>query len=156
MKMHVTVFALAMLSTSIFAAAQPAGRGAPAQPAAGRGAPAGPPNLGKPPTDTPGKVEIVVVIGCVREQGPDNWMLVAATDPLVSTANAPARSEVPTTPPTGKNQFKLTGVGEFALPTHKDHTVLVKALYNKAMPVTRLNITSLVEAVSACSPDAPK
>jgi hypothetical protein len=137
-------FTLAVLLLAGSAFAQPAGRGAAADP-----------SLGKPPSDKPGKVDIVVVVGCVRQQGAD-WMLVAATDPLVSTANAPAHADVPTTPPPGKNTFKLTGVGEFAMPTHKDHTVLVKALYNKAMPVTMLNITSLVEAVATCAPDAPK
>lgn len=113
-----------------------------------------PPNLGKPPAD--GKIEIVAVTGCLREQGADNWMLVGATDPLVSVANAPARSEIPATPPAGKNQFKLIGVGEFALPTHKDKTVVVKGLYIKAMPVSRLNMTSVVDAVQSCVPDAPK
>src|SRR5687768_16743649 len=64
--------------------AQPAGRGgAGAGQQGGRGGPAGPPNLGQPPSDTPGKVEIVAVTGCLRQQGSD-WMLVAATDPLVS------------------------------------------------------------------------
>jgi hypothetical protein len=145
MKMHFAGFACAVLLPSLAAAQGP-----------GRGAPAGPPNFGQPPSDTPGKIEIVSVTGCLREQGPENWVLVAATDPLVSVANAPQRSEVPTTPPAGKNQFKLIGVGEFALPTHKDHTVLVKALYIKVVPVSRLNITSLVEAVSSCTPDAPK
>jgi hypothetical protein len=144
MKIHITVFAVAVLFASTLVAAQAPGRGAAADP-----------NLGKPPSDKPGKVDIVMVVGCVRQQGAD-WMLVAATDPLVSTANAPAHADVPTTPPPGKNTFKLTGVGEFAMPAHKDHTVLVKALYNKAMPVTMLNITSLVEAVSTCAPDAPK
>jgi hypothetical protein len=118
------------------------------------GAPAGPPNLGKPPAD--GKIEIVTVTGCLREQGADNWMLVSATDPLVSVANAPPRSEIPAAPPAGKNQFKLIGVGEFALPTHKDKTVVVKGLYIKAMPVSRLNMTSVVDAVQSCAADAPK
>jgi hypothetical protein len=34
--------------------------------------------------------------------------------------------------------------------------VVVKALYIKATPVSRLNITSLVDAVSTCAADAPK
>jgi hypothetical protein len=131
----------------------PQGRGAARGQARG-GAPAGPPNLGQPPT--PGKVEIVAVTGCLREMGADNWMVVAATDPLVSVANAPQRSEIPTTPPPGKNQFKLIGVGEFALPTHKDKTVVVKGLYIQATPVSRLNITSIVDAVASCAADAPK
>ena len=138
------------------ASAQPAqGRGgAGANGAAGQGRAGGPPNLGQPPKD--GKIDIVGVTGCLREQGADNWMLVAATDPLISVANAPARNEIPTTAPAGKNQYKLIGVGEFALPTHKDKTVVVKGLYIKAMPVSRLNITSIVDAVQSCAADAPK
>lgn len=102
------------------------------------------------------KVDIVKVSGCLRLQGPDNWMLVAATEPEVSSANAPPRSELPKEPPAGKNQFKLIGVGEFNLPQFKDHTVLVKALYIKAQPVNRLNITSVNDALPICAADAPK
>jgi hypothetical protein len=102
------------------------------------------------------KVDIVKVSGCLRLQGPDNWMLVAATEPEVSSANAPPRSELPKEPPAGKNQFKLIGVSEFDLPQFKDHTVLVKALYIKAQPVSRLNITSVNDALPICAADAPK
>jgi hypothetical protein len=102
------------------------------------------------------KVDIVKVSGCLRLQGPDNWMLVAATEPEVSSANAPPRSELPKEPPAGKNQFKLIGVSEFNLPQFKDHTVLVKALYIKAQPVSRLNITSVNDALPICAADAPK
>jgi hypothetical protein len=146
-----------VIGLAITVSAQPAGRGGAGAGGqqGGRGGPAGPPNLGQPPSDTPGKIEIVAVTGCLRQQGAD-WMLVAATDPLVSVANAPQRSEIPTTPPAGKNQFRLIGVGEFDLPSHKDKTVLVKALYIKATPVSRLNLTSLVDAVSTCAADAPK
>src|SRR5262245_43042135 len=35
--------------------------------------------------DHPKKVEIVSVTGCLREQGTNNWMIVAATDPVVSS-----------------------------------------------------------------------
>jgi hypothetical protein len=140
-----TVFAIAVLAHVVTFAQAP-----------GRGGPAGPPNMGQPPADTPGKIEIVAVTGCIREQGAGNWMLVAATDPLVSVANAPARADLPKTAPAGKNTFQLIGVGEFSLPTFKDKTVVVKALYIKAMPVTRLNLTSVVEALPTCAPDAPK
>jgi hypothetical protein len=102
------------------------------------------------------KVDIVKVSGCLRLQGPDNWMLVAATEPEVSSANAPPRSELPKEPPAGKNQFKLIGVSEFNLPQFKDHTVLVKALYIKAQPVSRLNITSVNDALPTCAAEAPK
>src|SRR5262245_62177534 len=102
------------------------------------------------------KIDIVKVSGCLRLQGPNNWMLVAATEPEVSRANAPTRTELPKEPPAGKNQFKLIGVTEFNLPQFKDHTVLVKGLYIKDQPVGRLNITSVNDALPTCAADAPK
>jgi hypothetical protein len=102
------------------------------------------------------KVDIVKVVGCLREQGAGNWMLVAATEPEVSNANAPAKSELPAAAPAGKNEFKLIGVGEFDLPAHKDRTVLVKALFIKAAPVGRLNLTSVTDVLPSCAPTAPK
>lgn len=101
------------------------------------------------------KVDIVKVIGCLREQGAGNWMLVAATEPEASNANAPPRNEVPKEAPPGKNTYKLIGVGEFNLPAYRDHTVLVKALYIKDT-LSRLNITSVTDAVPNCTAGAPK
>jgi len=106
--------------------------------------------------DRPKKVDIVSVTGCLREQGANNWMVVAATDPVASNANAPVKSEIPTTAVTGKNQFKLIGVGEFNLPNHRNQTVVIKGLYIKAAPVDRLNITSITTAVTFCAESAPK
>ena len=79
-------------------------------------------------------------------------MLVMATDPVSSIANAPQKNELPTTAPAGKNEFKLIGVGEFDLPSHKEHTVVVKGLFIKAMPVSRVNVTSVVTALTSCAP----
>jgi hypothetical protein len=106
--------------------------------------------------DHPKKVDIVSVTGCLREQGADNWMVVAATDPAPSNANAPLKSEIPTTAVTGKNQFKLIGVGEFNLPNYRNQTVVIKGLHIKATPVDRLNITSIATAVTFCADSAPK
>jgi hypothetical protein len=103
----------------------------------------------------PKKVEIVSVTGCLREQGAD-WMLVAATDPVPSSANAPLKSELPTSAVTGQNQFKLIGISEFNLPTYRNQTVVIKGLYIKASPVDRLNITSITTAVNSCAETAPK
>src|SRR5215469_7342991 len=102
--MRVLSFAvLGLALIAVPASAQPAqGRGG-AGANAGQAPPGragGPPNLGQPPRD--GKIDIVGVTGCLREQGADNWMLVAATDPLISVANAPARTEIPTSAPAGK------------------------------------------------------
>ena len=107
-------------------------------------------------TPAPAKVEIVSVTGCLREQGAGNWMVVAATDPVPSIANQAQGADIPKTPPDGKNSFRLLGVGEFSLPTLRDRTVVVRGLFIKATPVSRLNMTSIVEAVASCAPSAPK
>ena len=102
----------------------------------------------------PKKVEIVSVTGCLREQG-GNWMLVAATDPVPSVANQAQGKEIPTTPPAGKNSFRLIGTFEFNLPPMKDHTVVIRGLFITDK-VSRINVTSAVAAVPSCAPGAPK
>jgi hypothetical protein len=100
------------------------------------------------------KVEIVSVTGCLREQG-INWMLVAATEPVPSLANQAQAKDLPSAPPEGKNTFRLIGTSEFNLPSMKDHTVVVRGLFIKDK-VSRINVTSAVEAVASCAPGAPK
>ena len=102
----------------------------------------------------PKKVDIVSVTGCLREQG-TNWMLVAATEPTPSIANQAQGAEIPTTPPVRKNTFRLIGTSEFNLPTMRDHTVVIRGLFIKDK-VSRINVTSAVEAVASCAPGAPK
>ena len=102
----------------------------------------------------PKKVEIVSVTGCLREQGA-NWMLVAATEPVPSVANQAQAKELPATPPAGKNTYRLIGTSEFNLPTMKDRTVVIRGLFLKDK-VSRINVTSAVEAVASCAPGAPK
>jgi hypothetical protein len=102
------------------------------------------------------QVAIVSVTGCLREQGANNWMVVAATEPVPSIANQAPPEEIPKTPPDGKNAFKLIGVGEFGLPTLRDRTVVVRGLFIKAAPASRINMTSIVEAVASCASTAPK
>ena len=100
------------------------------------------------------KVDIVSVTGCLRERG-GNWMLVAATDPVPSAANQAQGDDIPKTPPAGKNTFRLIGTFEFNLPQMKDRTVVIRGLFIKDK-VSRINVTSAVEAVASCAPGAPK
>ena len=100
------------------------------------------------------KIDIVSVTGCLREQG-TNWMLTAATDPVPSVANQAQGKEIPATPPAGKNAFRLIGTSEFNLPAMKDHTVVIRGLFIKDK-VSRINVTSAVEAVASCAAGAPK
>ena len=101
------------------------------------------------------KVEIVSVTGCLKEATPDNWTLTAATDPVPGSANAPAAREIPAAPPAGKNAFKLIGVSEFNLPAHRDHTVIIKGLFIRATPISRVNMTSITMVSPSCAA-APK
>jgi hypothetical protein len=100
------------------------------------------------------KVEIVSVTGCLREQG-TNWMLVAATEPVPSLANQAQGDDIPKTPPAGKNAFRLIGISEFNLAQMRDRTVVIRGLFIKDK-VSRINVTSAVEAVASCAPNAPK
>ena len=102
----------------------------------------------------PKKIDIVSVTGCLREQGA-NWMLVAATDPVPSVANQAQAKEIPATPPAGKNTFRLIGTSEFNLSQMKDHTVVIRGLFIKDK-VSRINMTSAVQAAASCAPGAPK
>jgi len=106
-----------------------------------------------PPTP---KVEIVSVTGCLKEASANTWTLVSATDPVPSNANAPAAKDIPATPPAGKNEYRLIGVSEFNLPSHKDHTVVVKGLFLKATPTSRINVTSVTMVAATCVPAGGK
>ena len=101
------------------------------------------------------KVPIVAVSGCLVERVANSWMLTSATEPTPSIANGPAPNAQVTGPTTGKNEFALVGVSEFDLPSHKGHTVIVKALLIKAAPISRLNVTSVTHLAPTCPP-APK
>jgi hypothetical protein len=108
--------------------------------------------LGSASAQSPaGKVPVVAVVGCLVAQGPD-WMLQRATDPVPSIANGPPAGEALKGPTVGKNQYRLIGVSEFDLPSHKGHTVLVKGLFVTAKPVSRVNVTSVTPVSSSCAP----
>ena len=110
------------------------------------------PTLRQSSGQAPAKVEIVSVTGCLKEATPNNWTLTGATDPVPSSANAPAPKEIPATPPSGRNAFTLIGVSEFNLPAHRDHTVIIKGLFIKATPMSRVNMTSVTMVSSSCAP----
>jgi hypothetical protein len=110
-------------------------------------------SLAQPPAKK--TVEIVSVTGCLREQGANTWMLVAATDPVPSIANQAAGDDIPKTAPAGKNTFRLIGVSEFNFPQHRDRTMVIRGLFIKDK-VSRINVTSAVEAVPSCAAGAPK
>jgi len=102
------------------------------------------------------KIDIVSVTGCLREATPNTWTLESATDPVPSNANAPAAKDIPSTQPAGKNQYRLIGVSEFNLTVHRGHTVIIKGLFIKATPASRVNMTSVTMVAASCVPAATK
>lgn len=125
----------------LFAAILAVGLYQPAQPSAKDAGGQGPPDK---------KIEIVSITGCLREATPNNWTLENATEPVPSAANAPPAKEIPATPPVGKNSYRLIGVSEFNLPAHKGHTVIIKGLFIKAAPLSRVNMTSVTMVAASC------
>ena len=98
----------------------------------------------------PDKVPIVAVAGCITEQPAGTWRLTNASDPVPSIANAPPTGQPYKGPTSGKGQFQLIGISEFDLPAHKGHNVLVKGLFVKAAPMSRLNVTSVTMLSTTC------
>lgn len=96
------------------------------------------------------RVDIVSTAGCLREQPAGTWLLVNATDPVKSSANAPQKNELPAPSASGKQQFQLIGVGEFDLPSLKGQLVYVKGLHIVATPMSRLNVTSVTAVAPTC------
>ncbi len=99
------------------------------------------------------KVSIVAVTGCLTQQGTD-WALTSATEPVPSIANGPPAGEAIKGPTSGKASYRLIGVSEFDLASHNGHTMLIKGLFIKAAPVSRVNVTSVTMVSSACAPAA--
>ena len=98
------------------------------------------------------KIEIISVVGCLKQESANEWRLFNATDPAPSRAGTPSPDQVPKEPAVGKNQYKLIGVSEFPLTDKKDKTVYVRGLYIKAAPLNRINITSVTTVAATCSP----
>jgi hypothetical protein len=101
-------------------------------------------------TATPEKVDPVAVVGCLKEAKPSVWLLVNASEPVASTANAPSAKEMAGLPKGGKREFQLIGVAVFNLASHRDHSVVVKGLPIKATPADRLNVTSVTMLAAVC------
>jgi hypothetical protein len=131
-------------------------------------------------TPPPQKVSVVTVTGCLTQGPGDTWLLTNATEPIpaprrpaatsapaASTATATAATTTAATttttttttttkapPVSGKNQFKLIGILELNVPSHKGHTVTVRGLLIPASPERRINLTSIQMVSDTCSAPA--
>ena len=108
------------------------------------------PALGAQAPAAPAKVPVVAVVGCLGDRGTD-WLLTSATEPTPSIANGPPAGEKVTGPTSGPNTYRLIGTSEFDLPAHKGHMVLVKGLFIKASPTSRVNVTSVTMVATTCT-----
>jgi len=107
--------------------------------------------LAQSPVHKVEKIEPVAVVGCLQESAPGTWMLVNASDPLPSSANAPSDKELAALPRSGTQQFQLVGAtAVFNLPAHRDQSVVVKGLPLKGAKVGQLNVTSVSMVAAAC------
>ena len=104
-------------------------------------------------TKPSGKVDIVIVSGCLTPAAGETWLLTSATDPVVATQKGGEIAK--DAPVTGKNRYRLIGLLEFNTAAHKGHTVRVKGLFIPAGDEKRINITSLQHVAPTCPP-APK
>jgi hypothetical protein len=96
------------------------------------------------------KIDPVAVVGCLKETAPGRWSLVNASEPVPSNPNTPSPKELASLPKSGAHEFRLIGTSIFNLPTHRDHSVVVKGLPIKAEPVSRLNVTSVTMVAEMC------
>jgi hypothetical protein len=79
------------------------------------------------------------------ENAPNTWTLVSATDPVPSSANAPRRR---TSRDAAGGQERVPAHRRVRVQSaaHKDHTVVIKGLFIKATPTSRINVTSVTTA----------
>lgn len=106
-------------------------------------------------SEPPRKVPIVVVVGCVGQESNETWMLTSATDAIEAGSKLPAPpTEADAANLSGQNKYRLIGISEFNLPTHKGHKERVEGLFIAAKPLSRLNVTSVKHVADTCG--APK
>ena len=79
------------------------------------------------------KIDPVAVVGCLKEGAGGTWMLVNASDPIPSTANAPTPKELAELDTPGRNELQLIGASIFNLPAHRNHWLVVKGLQSRQL-----------------------
>jgi mono/diheme cytochrome c family protein len=102
------------------------------------------------------RVELAEIRGCL-EQGPaQSWMLVNASDPVVSTTQATSSEALPaaSSKPLGDRSYQLVGAHAFHPAAAKGQKVAVKGALIPDGKLNRLNVTSLQSLSASCSSSA--
>jgi mono/diheme cytochrome c family protein len=97
-------------------------------------------------------LDVVEVVGCLKQSHSSTWMLTRAGDPIVSASRSTSSVELKAAAgkPLGNQQYQLLGVSVFNPSTSKTEKVAVKGVLLKDSGTTRLNVTSLQTVGAGC------
>jgi len=98
------------------------------------------------------RTSIMFIVGCLAQEN-DTWILTNASDPtpVMGAPGSKTENEPLADAPLGTNRFRLVGtVQEFGVDKLKGHKVRVKGLVMKAVPESRVNLTSLRMLGTGC------
>jgi hypothetical protein len=101
------------------------------------------------------RLEVVEVVGCLEPNTPGKWMLISATDPVVSATQSTSSVvlKAAEAKPLGSRRYQLLGASLFNPSSHRGEKVAVKGVLIKDTEESRVNITSLQTAATSCSND---
>jgi len=115
-------------------------------------------DLTKPPDNAPlgpdpNAPHIAEVDGCLVPGAARTWMLVGASDPIVSTTQATTSVALKAAEanPAGHGRYQLLGAGIFNPSIRKGQKVAAKGALIKNATEDRLNVTSLQSVAGSCS-----
>jgi hypothetical protein len=96
---------------------------------------------------------LVLVVGCLGQQGDRDWLITHGTEPVRSRdgdAEPATQADSLASRPLGSQTFSLMEVNGYAPETHKGQKVAVKGLLMREARGTRLNVTSLQTVGATC------
>ena len=103
----------------------------------------------EPGKDSP---HIVRVVGCLRQDRSNKWLLIKAGEPVVTNTQAASTAELEAAAanPLGAKTLELLGVDVFNPRDRGGHKVAVKGVLIQAASNSRVNVTSLQTLAAAC------
>lgn len=105
------------------------------------------------PDASAGKVELVMVVGCLRQDTGDvPWVLDRATEGTPASTPYTSEEEVSASAdlPLGSLEYRLVGSGPFDVERHVGHRVQAKGLRLTYEGERRLNLTSFQHVAPSC------
>ncbi len=156
-------FAAFVLAAGV-ARAQTPPRPLPAPPAPGASADK------QPPAATQSTADEVVVFGCLKHKGTNDWVLANATEAIpadkaqagnvvaeAGKADAPKNTPETATPelPVGKFEYDLVSASIFGPNTVADRTVQITGVLIHLLPHSRITVSSMIQVAPRCPVPRP-